>query len=188
MIPIREIAGVLNPAPEGKRYLAVLRFFCDESYDSDPKTGTGMMFHSPGEKPVYIPKTYIVAGFIADELTCEEIEKRWRVVNGQLGVTRYHAAAVNARDGEFEDWPKEKQIEYSKNLLQILTDQEKHLHVIGMAMEASEYFRTINEFGRKKLGSPYLACFKSCVSTIAQHMDLPSAGFSSDDKFAVILD
>jgi hypothetical protein len=188
VIPIREIASALNPAPKGRRYVAILRFFCDESYDSDPKAGTGMMFHSPGEKPVYVPKTYVVGGIITNEITCDGIERRWREVNAVAGVTRYHAAAVNAREGEFENWPKEKQIEYSKSLLQILLDQEHDFHVVGMAIEASEYFRTINEFGRKKLGSPYLACFKGCISTIAQHMNLPSAGFADDDKFAIILD
>jgi hypothetical protein len=117
-----------------------------------------------------------------------DIEQRWKAENDRVGVQRYHGAAVNARNGEFEGWPKDKQIQYSKNLLQILLDQGHLIHVVSVAMEASEYYRTVNEFGRKKLGSPYIACFKSCVSTLAQQMDLPSAGFAPEDKFAIILD
>ena len=147
-----------------------------------------MVFHSPGEKSIYVPKTYIVGGFFAHELTCSDIENRWNEENTRVGVKRYHASEVNARDGEFEGWPKEKQIEYSKNLLQILLDQDHLIHIVSVGMEATEYHQAINEFGRKKLGTPYIACFKSCVSALAQQMDLTGSGFAPEDKFAIILD
>jgi len=50
-----------------------------------------------------------------------------------------------------------------------------------------DYRRIINEDGRRKLGHPYIACFKSCVSLIAQEMAYRNH-FKADDKFAVILD
>jgi hypothetical protein len=89
-------------------------------------------------------------------LTWAEIAARWKEVNDWAEVTRYHAAYVNARAGKFADWPKEKQIEYSKRLLQIILDQSELVHVVAAGMEATEYYHIFNESGRRKLGSPYM--------------------------------
>lgn len=187
MIPIRDIAGALNPSPEGRRYVAVFRFFCDESYDSDPKKGTGMLFYEQPERPLYIPRTYVVGGFFSDELTWAEVEKRWQEENERVGVRRYHAANVNARSEEFEGWDKEtQQIPYSKNLIQILLDQKRKLHALSCSMWATDYYRIISDDGRRKLGKPYIACFKTCIATVAREMEIRN--FEPDDKFAVILD
>jgi hypothetical protein len=167
--------------------VAVFRFFCDESYDSDPKTGTGMPFYTPGiAKPSYVPRIFVVAGFFCNELQWNDVEARWRTENIRAGVKRYHGAHVNARTGEFDGWSKEQQIEYSKNLTAILLDQGRCLHAISCAMWSSDYYRIIDEEGRRKLGIPYIACFKSCIALIAQEMEI--RGFPSEDKFAVILD
>lgn len=187
MIPIEEIAGALNPSPEGRRYLAIFRFFCDESYDSDPKTGTGMVFHEEGSKPQYVPRIYVVGGFFSNEIVWGRIENAWREENGRAGVTRYHGANVNAKSGEFEGWDKEKQqIPYTKTLVKALLDEGRDLHALSCAIWASDYRRIISDDGRRKLGKPYIACFKSCISLIAQEMEL--RGFPPEDKFAVILD
>ena len=167
--------------------MAVFRFFCDESYDSDPQKGSGMMFYDPNSKAsTYIPKTFIVGGFFSNERNWGDIETRWKAENKRAGVTRYHAVYVNARSDEFTGWTKDQQIEYSKNLTQILLDQGRDLHALSCAMWASDYYRIINEYGRRKMGKPYLACFNSCVALIAQEMEI--RGFPPNDKFAVILD
>jgi hypothetical protein len=53
-------------------------------------------------------------------------------------------------------------------------------------MHAQDYYRIINEVGRSKLGHPYLACFKSCVTTLATQMS--DENFPIGDKFGVVLD
>ena len=167
--------------------MTIFRFFCDESYDSDPKKGTGMMFYEPGaNKPVHVPQTYVVGGFFSNDITWTEVEERWKAENKRAGVTRYHAANVNARSGEFAGWSKDQQREYSKNLIQILVDQGRYLHAVSCSIWASDYYQIINDHGRKKLGHPYIACFKSCVAMIAREMEV--RGFAPEDKFAVILD
>jgi hypothetical protein len=168
--------------------LAKFQFVCDESYDSDPQKGGGSFFTTPSGGSVYVPRTYLLAGFFAHELTWEEITARWKEVNDWAEVTRYHAAYVNARAGEFAGWPKEKQIEYSKRLLQIILDQSELVHVVAAGMEATEYYSTINEFGRRKLGSPYIACFKALISQLARQMESGVAAFAPDDQFDFILD
>jgi hypothetical protein len=186
VIPITEIASALNPGPHGRRYVALFRFFCDESYDSDPRKGTGTIFYEPGSgKPTHVPQTYVVAGFFSNEIRWGDIEKRWSKENELVGVKRYHATYVNAREGEFKGWGKNKQIEYSKNLTQILLDQGSFLHALSCGIWASDYYRIINDHGRRKLGPPYIACFNSCVALIAQEMEV--RGFPAEDKFAVIL-
>src|SRR6266478_2019621 len=64
-ISIEDVAGRLNPARPGKRFMAMLWFYCDESYESKPQ----------------MSRTYVVAGFVAEEDTWKKIEKRWRHVN-----------------------------------------------------------------------------------------------------------
>ncbi len=129
--------------------MATYWFVCDESYDSDPKTGTGMVFYRESDHPEYVPRTYVVGGFFAGEQTWADISKRWKAENERVGVRRYHAANVNARSGEFEGWDKEKQIAYSKNLVQILRDQKRNLHALSCAMWASDYYRIIGDEGRR---------------------------------------
>jgi len=106
--------------------------------------------------------------------------------NARVVVKRYHAAYLNARSGEFDGWGKDKQISYTKNLIQALLDQKRKLHALSCSMWASDYYRIISDDGRRKLGKPYIACFKSCIATIAREMEIRN--FSPDDKFAVILD
>lgn len=184
MIPISEIASLLNPAPKGRRYLAVYRFFSDESYDADPNAPNAIPMPDPGTP--YIPATYVVAGFFAEEATWTEVERRWKRENERVGVTRYHAANVNNRDGEFNGWSVPERDTYAKNLLAIIRDQGMGLHAVACGMFPREYEQLINEHGRTAFGSPHIACFKTMVAVIAQEM--ANRHFEARDKFAVIFD
>lgn len=74
MIPIEEIAAVLNPGSRGKRYMALLKFFCDESYDSDPNKGIKNAARKVNGTS-HVPRTYVVAGFLANDIVWGRIEK-----------------------------------------------------------------------------------------------------------------
>ena len=186
VIPLREIASALNPSPVGRRFVAILRFFADESYDSDPQSKTGMSFYDADRKQsVHVPRTYVVGGFISDETIWENVERQWRAENERAGVKHYHATEVNAYAGEFKDWDGDQSIQYSKNLVGILKGQGRRLHAVTCALWASDYYRLISAEGRRKFGPPYIGCFKTCVAMIAQAMDV--GGFQPEDKFAVIL-
>src|SRR5437660_1421567 len=118
MISISDLAWALSGgAPPEKRYFLVLWFYCDASYDSDLKEDP---YFIDGK---YVPRTFVVGGVLATEDIWKAIEEPWRACNKWAGVSRYHAAAINARDGEFTGWDKLKQIEYSKRLLNILNEQ-----------------------------------------------------------------
>ena len=180
MPSIKEISWFLNPAQSGKRNILVLFFFsCDESYDS-PKDKL------PKGSPPYEPKTYVVAGFFADEKTWIKVERRWRSANARHKVTRFHASHLNAKTYEYDGWSDSQKIRYSKQMLTILKDQKGRLHAVSCGLLADEYRNIINEQGRNNLGAPYLVCFKTCVTLIAKEME--EGGFPPEDQFAVVLD
>ena len=150
---------------------------CDLSYD-----GTSNVKGKP-----HVPETYVFAGFFADDLTCESIERQWVSVNSIFGVSRFHAAHLNAKSNEYNGWDDEKKKAYSAELLKILSAQGKRVYAISCGMFADEYRRIISVEGQRKMGSPYIACFNSCIALVAQSMNAPGA-FSRDDRFSVLLD
>ena len=177
-LPIGSFARMLTGALPGKGYLLLLRFYCDASFDSDPKLD---QTYTNGK---YVPRTFVVGGFLATDTIWEKIQDRWAGCNQWACVSRYHAAEVNALDGEYTGWSKEKQIEYSKRLLATLGDQGTELCAISIGLKVRDYEKTISEEGRRKWGNHYVVCFKQAISYIAQLMgNLPT-----EDKFAVILE
>jgi hypothetical protein len=185
VIPIKEIAEVLNPSPKGRRYLAIYRFFCDESYDADPNAPTAI---PSGKSGAHIPATFVVSGFLANEDIWERIAGPWEAENRRAGVSRYHAVDLNGRRNEFEGWSKQQQLEYSKNLLSLIRQQKMDMHAVGCGMLVREYEDVITPEGREKFGPPHIACFKMVLAMIAQEMFSLRHKFQSDDKFEVFFD
>jgi hypothetical protein len=64
----------------------LLRFYSDLSYDGNTRPET---------------ETYVVAGFVANEATWLEIERRWSRVNEKFGVSRFKTAYLNRRFKEY---------------------------------------------------------------------------------------
>jgi len=154
---------------KGKRYMAMFYFFCDESYDSKSKH----------------PRTYVVAGFIATERTWEKVQRPWQAKNKRVGVSAFHASHLNAKRYEFEGWSEQRSKRYTQDLLKILQAQKEKLHVFSAGILVRDYERIISEEGRRKFGSPYIVCFKECVTSIAE--SIYQTG-SPEDKFTVIFD
>jgi hypothetical protein len=164
--------------------MALLKFFCDESYDSDPNKGVVNV--SQKAKTIHVPRTYVVAGFLANEFVWDGVEKLWIKQNKAFGVSRFHATYVNARDGEFAGWSKPYRDSYVLPLLEILQKQERGLHAISVGMYPRDYEKTISRHGRRMFGNPYIACFKTAVVMIAHEMEL--IGLPREDQFSVIFD
>lgn len=148
--------------------MALYYFYCDESYDSQ----------------VTPPKTFVVGGFVAAEKIWERIQRRWDAANRRAQVNRYHASHLNAYDHEFKNWTRPQGLEYSKQVLKILTDQERILQGVTCSLFGEDYERAIDEPSRRKLGNYYVLCFKTCVGMIANEMQK----FPREDQFSVILD
>jgi hypothetical protein len=150
--------------------MALLWFYCDESYKSQSK----------------ISKTYVVSGFVAEEKTWKSVERGWHRINKSRAIDRFHASELNAKDHEFEGWTSQRSKRYSKALVDVLLKQKKKLHAVSVGLLAEEYERIISKEGREKFGDPYMVCFKSCITHIARKME--REGLPKDWKFSVIFD
>jgi hypothetical protein len=73
-------------------------------------------------------------------------------------------------------------------MLRILKEQNRKLHGVSCGIYVDDYRRIISQTGQVKMGHPYLICFKSLISRIAEQMSSPQSGFHPDDRFSVILD
>ena len=148
----------------------LFKFLCDESYDSQTAE----------------PRTYVVAGFFGDDITWNDVEARWSEINAGNSVTRFHASHLNAKTYEYEGWDDKRKIDYSRQMLDVITGHKKRLHAYMCTIHADEYRRLISASGRENFGPPYLICFKTCIALLAKEMD--DGGFSPEDQFAVYID
>ncbi len=148
------VAARLSHAPLGRRMMAMLWFYCDESYDS----------------PQNRPLNYCVAGLLGDEATFRKLESNWLGINHRCGVKRSHAAPLNARDGEYLGWDIRKQQQYSKRLLRALQKRGGALQVTSIGIHADSYRHLFSVEAQERFGHPYIACFKMCIAMLASYM------------------
>ena len=120
-VPFREIAPVLNPAPQGKRLFVLLTFYADESYNDH---------------------TFNFGGWLADESVWSRLESQWerrldfeRRKHGKL--ERFHATHCNRLDGDYRGWDKASQVEHTVALLEIIKRRKNILAVCaGLDVDA----------------------------------------------------
>lgn len=173
-ISIREIARILHPSrnPE-KRHIVIFEFYCDESHDNPKVRKTE-------------PKNYVVGGFFGSERAWRRVESCWASKNERVNVLRFHAAHLNAGTYEYEGWGENRRLRYSKDMLRIIKDQKQKLHGFAYGIHVDDYRRIISSDGQRKMGHPYLVCFKAAIASVAQQMDM--FGFPKEDKVAVLID
>ena len=163
------------------RYLLIFEFHCDLSYDGNPE---GNAKGKPHES-----NTYVFGGFFSSPSTWSIVEKKWDAINKKYDVPRFHGAHLNSKTYEYEGWDDPQKIAYSKELLSAVHEEGNRMYGVTCGIFADEYRNAISEEGRRKMGSPYLACFNSCVARVARMMDEPGPGnIQPEDKFAVLID
>lgn len=146
----------------------IFRFYCDESYDGNAKE----------------PNILAISGFFSDEPTWKEVEKNWKEINNHYGISCFHATDLNGARKEYKGWSKQKRDCYSGKLLDSIKDMGSRMVAYNCGIHADEYRIIINEDGRKKLGEPWFACFKTCIAMIAKHMET----LSLNDRFSVFVE
>jgi hypothetical protein len=139
--------------------MAMLWFYCDESYDS----------------PQHRPHNYCVAGLLGEERTFKKLEDNWTGINTRCGVSRFHAAPLNARHGEYAGWDRVQQQQYSKRFLKAFQKRGGNLQVTSIGIHADAYRQLFSLQAQERFGHPYIACFKMCIAMLASYMrKLPS--------------
>jgi Protein of unknown function (DUF3800) len=159
--------------------IMTFKLFCDDSHDSTREK------RKPGTPP-FQPKSYLVAGFFADDETWAHIEPRWRRKNELEGVARYHAAHLNAATYEYDGWKPSRRKTYNIEILRILKSRRHKIHGLSCGIYADDYRHTISADGQIRMGHPFLVCFKTLVATVAAQME--EGGFAPEDRFTVVMD
>jgi hypothetical protein len=152
--------------------MTTLWFYCDESYD--PKSST--------------PDAYVVGGVAAEEEVWKKIIRSWDFKNKRVGVECFHAVDLNAHTYEFDGWTRQRAKRYSSDLLKILVRQKRKLQVVSVGVLGKDYERVISEDGRRRLGNPYILCFKECIALLAEELHRPQNNWEQDVKFNVVLE
>jgi len=148
----------------------LFRFYCDESYDGNPQN----------------PNILTISGFFSDQPTWDKVEKNWNEINHRYGVSCFHATDLNCLKKEYNKWSRKKGDCYSAELLKSINCQKKKMVAYNCGMSGDEYRKIINDDGRRKLGDPWIACFKSCLAMIAKDMEISI--LPSDYRFSVVVE
>lgn len=171
MTSIRELAGIFHPGMREKRNLLLFHFYCDESYDNDAGN----------------PKYFSISGFFSDQPTWEEVERDWRAINEAEGLLcGFHATELNGRGPKtrYAGWDKPRGDAYSAKLLNCVNRQKRRMRAYNCGIRVDCYGDIISDDGRKKLGHPWMVCFKSMIAMVAKDMEtLPR-----EDSFSVIFE
>jgi hypothetical protein len=69
-----------------------------------------------------------------------------------------------------------------------LVKQKRRLHVVSVGVLGKDYERVISEDGRRRLGNPYILCFKECIALLAEEPHRPQNNWEQDAKFNVVLE
>lgn len=124
----------------------------------------------------YNNRTMCVAGWLANAdkwtrirnswLERIEYERRISRKKGQILISRYHASDCASLKGEFSQWSKDRQIRFSKRLLEIIVECEPYGVVYGAsALAFLEHFPNARKNWKKEL---YRLCMWRCLEEMGR--------------------
>jgi uncharacterized phage-like protein YoqJ len=150
-----ELARVVYPLGfRGPRYLAVMRGYCDESYDKDSRI-------------------YSLAGFIGRDKEWKEISRLWHNRCLKDKIECYHSADCDGAYGDFAGFSKQQIIDLNTDLVSILVKQGG---IVGFGMsillEDHKRFLESSEKALRVLGNkhPYFLGMEYLVSDFANEI------------------
>ena len=140
----------------------------------------------------YKPKNMVIGGWIADDKQWKRVEKLWQKslafennsLPPELRVSRYHAAEMNANDGEYKGWKSEgyRKLRLTRKLLKIVSHEHMKAVAAGINLQAwDEIFPLRKPPG---YGTAYVLCLKALMNQLGVAM----AEHRPDDQLAIIHD
>jgi hypothetical protein len=169
---ICEIAHAIHPAMEPRRrFMAVLTLKFDESYKA---------------------RSLVISGWIGNEKQWKRRQSLWQKAlafeNKSLPegrkISRYHAAEMNANDGEYKGWKDEpaRKLRFTKKLLKISGTGNMIPVAVGIDLVAfDEIFPHRHPSG---IGTPYVLCIKALMNQLAEAL----AKHHPNDRLAIVHD
>jgi len=156
---ISEIARIVHPDKVGRRLMAIVTFKFDESYKNS--------------------RSMLVGGWTAEEKQWKRLEKLWqkaiayenRSLPDHMKISRYHAAEMNANDGEYKGWENEqyRKLRFTKKLFKIVSNGKMAAIACGIDLKA--FFTLFPEHAPNDLSAPYVLCMKMLMLEIAKALE-----------------
>ncbi len=122
-------------------------------------------------------QTFCIGGYVADSKDWFELTRAWERLLVEAGVSYFHMAEFESRQGEFKDWSDAKRFGFIKDLLALINSTD--VWGIGCGVVKADYERISAEFiARGKVTPrwyrhPYLLAFQHClVETCIQAEDV----------------
>jgi hypothetical protein len=147
---------MIHTEKKGHRFMAVVQFQFDESYDS---------------------QIMCVGGVIGDEHEWKRLESRWqRRIDYENShscpdqqITRFHATEMNCKSGEYKNWDKPKCLNLSKRLIGLVAQRKMGAVAIACDLDAlREVFPKGDEASLFR--RTYVLCVKQLMVDIAHTM------------------
>jgi len=156
-----DLARMVHPGRRGHKIVAVLQFKFDESYDGK-----------------VISQVMSVGGWIANESEWRRLESRWarrvdfenRHSRPDQQITRFHAAEMNCKGGEYKNWDKQMCLQLSKKLIALIAKRKIGAVAIGCDIEAVQSVfpkGDIEGMARRA----YVLCMKQLMVEIAHILE-----------------
>jgi hypothetical protein len=152
---ICEIVPIIHSGDPGHRYMGIFAFKFDESYNA---------------------RTLVIGGWIAEASQWKILKRRWRRAiadaNRQLPkgkkISRYHAANMNANDGEFRGWESRSEMKlwFTKRLFQIVSTDRMVAVASGIDLKA--FCEIFPRRDPPDYGVAYTICMQLAMSRIGE--------------------
>ena len=169
---ILEIAHAIHPGRRGQRHLFVFTYKFDESYKG--------------------AQTMVVGGWIGNEKQWVRVQRRWckaiayenRSLPGGRKITRYHAAEMNANDGEYKGWENEgyRKLRFTRKLLKICGRSEMIPIACGMDLKAF-----LDSFPNRK-PPDYGIAYGLCVKVLMSELGHAVENYPNEIRIALVHD
>ncbi|MFQ5853618.1 MAG: hypothetical protein ACE5JU_23920 [Candidatus Binatia bacterium] len=123
-----------------------------------------------------LSRTLVVGGWVAEEKQWRRVGKLWqkaiayenRSLPANRKISRYHAAKMNANEGEYKGWENEqyRKVRFTKKLLKIVSNGKMAAITCGIDLKA--FFSVFKGNDPKDLSVPYVLCMKMLMVQIAK--------------------
>lgn len=120
-------------------------------------------------------KSFCIAGYVAESKNWFELRRSWSSTLAEAGVTCFHMADFENRQGEFEGWTNAKRIGFIKDLLALINSTD--VWGVGCGIVKTDYERISAAFiARGKVTPhwyrhPYLLAFQHCLIETCVHAE-----------------
>ncbi len=158
-VGILEIAGIIHPGNPGQRFVTVLAYKFDESYKGS--------------------RAMVVAGWVGEERQWRRVRGRWvkaiahenRTLPQGRKISRYHAAEMNANDGEYAGWNNEsyRKLRFAKKLLKILGRSQ--MTAVACGIDLAAFLELFPHRDPPDYGVAYGMCMKVLMNELGHALD-----------------